>query len=214
MSVTGIASSILSGLSSSHSGQSRSQQVRAEFKQLAEDLQSGNLSQAQQDFTALSKDLTGVSQSGSQTISSSSSSAGSTTSTNPFLQAFNQLGQDLQSGNLQAAQQDLTKIEQTAHQNVQPNAQQAEGHHHYPHHHVEHSQESSSSSASQQMGAIAQAFRQLSQTLQAGNLQGSQQAFSMLQNDLQQIGGFVTAGSAGASSGAASTSAGSLNVSA
>src|SRR5712691_140390 len=168
MSVSGIASSILSGLSGSHNGQSRFQQVRNEFKQLAEDLQSGNLSEAQRDFTALSKNLASVGQSGSQTISSTSS----TTSTSPLLQAFHQLGQDLQPGNLQAAQQ-----------NVQSNAQQAEGHHHLHHRHVESSQEfSSSASVSQQTGAIAQAFRRLAQTLQSGNLQGAQQAFSALQH--------------------------------
>lgn len=49
MSVTGIASTILSGLSGyQHRGQSKVQQLAGEFKQLAQDVQSGNLTQAQQ----------------------------------------------------------------------------------------------------------------------------------------------------------------------
>jgi outer membrane protein assembly factor BamD (BamD/ComL family) len=71
------------------------QQIKAEFQQLGQDLQSGNLTQAQQDYTTLSQNLPGASQS----------------STNPLLQAFAQLGKDLQSGNLQAAQQDYTTVQ-------------------------------------------------------------------------------------------------------
>jgi len=74
--------------------------------------------------------------------------------------------------------------------------------------------ESSQSSSSQQSNPIVQAFSTLAQDLQAGNLSGAQSAFSALQNDLQQIGGFLTAGSNGASSTAAPSSAGSLNVTA
>jgi hypothetical protein len=50
--------------------------------------------------------------------------------------------------------------------------------------------------------------------LQAGNLSGAQSAFAALQNDLQQIGGFLTGGSNGTSSTAAPSSPGSLNVTA
>jgi hypothetical protein len=197
MSVAGIASSILSGLSNIHTGPTKFQQIRSEFQQLGQDLQSGNLTQAQQDYTALTSNLPGFSQ----------------TSSNPLLQAFQQLGQDLQSGNLQAAQQDFTNIEQTAAQNAQESTQQIGGHHHH-HHHVEGSQDSSSSSStSQQTNSIAKDFSQLGQTLQIGNLQGAQRAFATLQNDLQQIGGFITAGSAGASSGGV-PAGGSLNVTA
>jgi hypothetical protein len=215
MSVTGIASSILSGLSGLQHGQSKFQQIRGEFKQLAEDLQSGNLAQAQQDFTTLSKNLPGLSQTSAATSSVASTAGTTQTSSNPLLQAFNQLGQDLQSGNLQAAQQDFTNIQQTAQQAAQQNPQQVGGHHHHHHHHAENSQSaSSSSSGSQQTNPISQAFSQLSQDLQSGNLQGAQQAFATLQSDLQQIGGFTTAGSTGATSGGVASSAGSLNVTA
>jgi len=59
-----------------------------------------------------------------------------------------------------------------------------------------------------------QAFSTLAQDLQAGNLSGAQSAFATLQNDLQQIGGFVTTGSSGASGAAALPISGSLNVTA
>jgi hypothetical protein len=227
MFISGITSSILSGLTGSQHVKSKFEQVRDEFKQLGQDLQSGNLSQAQQDFTALSQNLPGASQSGTiQAASQVSSATGATgttgSSTSSLLQEFNQLGQALQSGNLQAAQQDYTGIQQTVQQSAgtaQPNAQPAGGHHLH-HHHVESSEgsPSSASSSSQQTNSIdhslVQAFSQLAQTLRSGNIQGAQQAFTALQADLQQIGGFVTSASAGSGSTAASTAVGSLNVSA
>src|SRR5258708_33410797 len=98
MSVTGIANSILSTLSGSHDQPSRFQQTRNELQQLGQDLQAGNLTKAQTDFTTLSQDLSGTNQSNRNTTSSVSP-------------AFSQLGQDLRSGNLQAAQQDFTTLQ-------------------------------------------------------------------------------------------------------
>jgi outer membrane protein assembly factor BamD (BamD/ComL family) len=202
MSVTGIASSLLSILSGSRHQQSPMQQIRSEFQQLGQDLQSGNLTQAQSDFTTLSKNLSSVFQnSGVTTDTTTTAAAG----TNPVIQAFNQLGQDLQSGNLQAAQQDFTTIQQDAQQQL--NATQVQGHPHH-HHHAERSENSSSSS--QQTNPVLQAFNQLSQSLQSGNLQSAQQAFSVLQSDLQQIGGFTT--QSGGATSAAAPAASSLNV--
>jgi hypothetical protein len=88
------------------------------------------------------------------------------------VQAFNQLGQDLQSGNLQAAQSDYTNVQQDA----QQNAAQAHGHHHH-HHGSEDSQESGSNPLT---SPINQAFSQLAQSLQTGNLSGAQSAFATL----------------------------------
>ena len=248
MSVTGIASTILTGLNAyQHRGQSKVQQLAGEFQQLAQDVQSGNLTQAQQDFTTLAQNIPGVSLGSvppSTGIANTPSTSGTTatgatggttpatatpSSTNPLIQAFNQLGQDLQSGNLQGAQQDITKIETTAQQNVQASVQQS-GHHRHHHHRVDNDQNSSqsaspasgssspgssSSSLSQLTGSLDQAFGQLAQSLQSGNLQSAQQAFSALQNDLQQIGGFISSGS-GSSAGATTeaAAAGSLNVTA
>lgn len=211
MSIVGILSSNLfsAGASqntqSSQNNASKFQQITSEFQQLGQDLQSGNLTQAQSDFATLAQNLPSASQ-----ITAANTNAAATTSNNPLLQAFAQLGQDLQSGNLQAAQQDYTNIEQDAQQ--QSSNQQVQGHHGHHHHHAESSQ--SSSSSSQQSNPINQAFSALAQDLQAGNLSGAQSAFSALQNDLQQIGGFLTAGSNGASSTAVPSSTGSLNVTA
>jgi outer membrane protein assembly factor BamD (BamD/ComL family) len=118
---------------------------------------------------------------------------------------FQQLGQDLQSGKLQAAQQDFTNLQLDLQQN---SSQQVGGHHHY-HHPAENLQ---SSSSSQQSNPIAQAFSALAQDLRAGNLSAAQSAFATLQNDLQQIGGLLTAGSNGTSSTAIPSSTGSVNV--
>jgi hypothetical protein len=201
MSIIGILSSNLFSAGLNHNTQntqtaqntpSTFQQIKAEFEQLGQDLQSGNLTQAQQDFTNLSQNIPGASQTGS----------------NPVLQALTQLGKDLQAGNLQAAQQDYSTVQQDAEQI----AAQVRGHHGRHHHHTESSQ--SSSSISQQANPIAQAFSTLAQDLQAGNLSGAQSAFAALANDLQQIGGLVTGGSNGASGTAAPPGAGRLNVSA
>ena len=74
---------------------------------------------------------------------------------------FQQLGQDLQAGNLTGAQQDFATRQQAL-----PSGQ----------------------SQSQQNTAspIAQAFTALSQALQSGNLQDAQTAFTTLQGDIQQ----------------------------
>ncbi len=207
MSIIGILSSNLfsagaaQNTRSSQNTPSNFQQIKTEFQQLGQDLQSGNLTAALSDFTTLSQNISGASQ-------STATSANSTTGNNVVAQAFAQLGQDLQSGNLQGAQQDFTNLQK----DVQQNSSQQVGGHRGHHHHTEGSQ--SSSSSSQQANPISQAFSTLAQDLQAGNLSGAQSAFSMLQSDLQQIGGFLTAGSNGTSSTAVPSSTGSLNVTA
>ena len=206
MSIIGILSSNLFSAGAAQNTQSNQsnptvfQQIKTEFQQLGQDLQSGNLTAAQSDFTTLSQNLSGASQ-------SSATTASSATGNTPLAQAFAQLGQDLQSGNLQGAQKDFANVQQDV---QQISSQQVGGHHGHHHHHTE----SSQSSSSQQTNPIAQAFSTLAQDLQAGNLSGAQSAFSTLQNDLQQIGGFLTAGSNGTSSTAVPSSTGSLNVTA
>jgi outer membrane protein assembly factor BamD (BamD/ComL family) len=206
MSIIGILSSNLFSAGAAQNTQNTQsntpvfQQIKTEFQQLGQDLQSGNLTAAQSDFTTLSQNLSGASQ-------SSATTASSATGNTPLAQAFAQLGQDLQSGNLQAAQKDFANVQQDV---QQISSQQVGGHHGHHHHHTE----SSQSSSSQQSDPIAQAFSTLAQDLQAGNLSGAQSAFSTLQNDLQQIGGFLTAGSNGTSSTAVPSATGSLNVTA
>jgi len=75
-----------------------------------------------------------------------------------FQQEFQQLGKDLSSGNLSAAQADFVTLEQDMPQ---------------------------ANSASQTSNPIAQAFQQLSQDLQSGNLSAAQQDYSTIQQDIQ-----------------------------
>ena len=158
MSVSGISSS--SALSQSvQSWQGRAQKIQSEFQQLGQDLQAGNLTKAQADFSVLS-----------QTASSPLQSNGA------LAQAFNSLGSALQSGNLAAAQQ--------AYSSLQQDVQQAgQGHHHHHHHGGMSSQADNSSSGS----ALSQLFSSLGSALQAGNLSAAQTAYATLSQDLQQF---------------------------
>ena len=74
---------------------------------------------------------------------------------------FQQLGQDLQSGNISAAQSDFATLQQYAPQ---------------------------ASSSSQSSNPIAQAFNQLSTDLQAGNTTAAQQDYANIQQDFQNQG--------------------------
>ena len=90
MSVAGIASA---GLSQLANIQRNYQQVRSEFKQLGQDLQAGNLTQAQTDFVTLSQ-----------------SAASQFSGNSPVAKTLNTLGQALQSGNLSGAQQAFASL--------------------------------------------------------------------------------------------------------
>jgi outer membrane protein assembly factor BamD (BamD/ComL family) len=85
------------------------------FNQLSQDLQSGNISAAQQDYTKIQQDFQSASAHKHHHHHSGSGSQSSEIS-----QLFQQLGQELQSGNLAAAQQaygalsqDLLTLSQT-----------------------------------------------------------------------------------------------------
>lgn len=93
------------------------------FAQLAKDLQSGNLSAAQQDFTAIQQAMQSASAAHGHHHHHHSESSSESSSDNPISQLFSQLGQDLQSGNLTAAQQDFTSLQQQFQQNAQNNLQ-------------------------------------------------------------------------------------------
>jgi outer membrane protein assembly factor BamD (BamD/ComL family) len=77
-----------------------------------------------------------------------------------FQQEFQQLGQDLQSGNLSAAQSDFVTLQQIGSQN-------------------------NSAASGQGTSSIAQAFSQLGQDLQSGNISGAQQDFANIQQAFQ-----------------------------
>ena len=81
------------------------------------------------------------------------------TTTQKFKQEFQQLGQDLQAGNLSAAQSDFATLQQTAPQN--------------------------SAIAGQNSNPLSQAFNQLATDLQSGNLTAAQSDFSTIRQDFQ-----------------------------
>jgi len=95
------------------------QQLRASFQQLGSDLTSGNVAAAEKDFASLTQLApTGT----SSTSTSSTTTSGSQTSVQQEMQ---QLGADLQSGNLSAAKQDYASIQRSV-------QQQHIGHGHHP----------------------------------------------------------------------------------
>ncbi len=114
---------------------------------------------------------------------------------NPIAQGFSRLSQDLQSGDLSAAQQDYSTIQQDF-QSMATQSQAMRTHHH---HHVG---DGSSSRA------VSQLFSELGSALQSGNLTNAQQAYSSLQQDLLQI----AQGGASSSSTPGSTTLGGLSV--
>jgi hypothetical protein len=159
MSVSGV--SLSSSLSQSlQTWQTKAQKIQSEFQQLGQDLQAGNLSQAQSDFSTLSKNVSSPLQSNSA-----------------LAQAFGAVGSALQSGNLPAAQQ--------AYANLQQDVEQAgQGHHHH-HPHVG----GISQAIKSPLGStLSQIFGGLGSALQSGNLTTAQTAYSTLSQDLQQLG--------------------------
>ncbi len=79
-----------------------------------------------------------------------------------FQQTFQQLGKDLQSGNLSAAQSDFATLQQ-----LQPQSN------------------ANASSASESNNPTAQAFSQLATDLQSGNLSAAQQDYTTIQQAFQ-----------------------------
>jgi hypothetical protein len=155
MSVSSISSSNFLNYNT-QSIQSQMQQFRQEFQQLGQDLQSGNLSAAQSDLSALQQLNPQAQTSASQ-------------SNNPIAQEFSQLAKDIQSGNTSAAQQDYTQIQQ----DFQSQAGQAHAHHHH--------------GGGGGSGEITQLLDQLGQELQSGNASTAQQTYNTLLQDFQQF---------------------------
>jgi len=79
-----------------------------------------------------------------------------------FQQEFQQLGQDLQSGNLSAAQSDFATMQQ--------------------------SRQANSTASAPSTDPITQAFNQLSTDLKSGNTTAAQQDYATIQQDLQNQG--------------------------
>ena len=113
-----MTSSLLSQIAGSPSAAS---QFATGLNQLAKDLQSGNLSAAQQDYVTLSQDALDGATTSSATTSAGgitpsllSEIASSSSSANSFASAFNQLGADLASGDLTSADGDMLSLDSTA----------------------------------------------------------------------------------------------------
>ncbi|HTQ59145.1 MAG TPA: hypothetical protein VMI32_02910 [Candidatus Solibacter sp.] len=175
--------------------QSKFKQMQQEFASLGQDLRSGNLTQAQSDFSTLQQLLPSQWQSGSNGAQSNLQNA------NPVSQAIAQLGQDLKAGNLSAAQSDFTTLQQDLQQ------QGTNSVHRHHHHHA------AASGGSAQQNGSATLFGELGQDLQSGNLTAAQQTYSALQQDfLQFAAGGGTSGSSGL--GSTTSAVASLNVSA
>jgi hypothetical protein len=138
------------------STQNGAQKLKQNYQQLGQDLQSGNVAQAEADLAGLQAGFVST-----QPLASSSPSA--------VNQAFNQIAQDLQSGNLTAAQTDYAALQQNLQQNGHPY----------------HSHRFGSHEASAQ---LQQELSQLGQALQTGNTAGAQQAYASLQTDLSAFG--------------------------
>ena len=85
------------------------QKVRSDLRQVGQDLQSGNVTQASADYATLEQDLPGS----------------ATDPNSPFGQKLAALGQALQSGDLSGAQQAYSALHQS---------RGAGGHHHHHHH--------------------------------------------------------------------------------
>ena len=198
MGIFGIASGILGQIGSAATPNPNKQQFKEGFQQLGQDLQSGNLSQAQSDFASLQQLLPSGQQSSLLTPVSGAQNS------NPLAAAVSQLAQDLKSGNLTAEQSDFASFQQDL-QQAGPQSGAAHGHHH--HHHSD----NDSSQSSSQPNSISTLFGQLGQDLQSGNVSAAQQAYSSLQQDFQQ---FVHSNSSSSSGAPSAASGASFSVSA
>ena len=175
------AASISSWRSSIH-------QARQDFDQLFQALQGGNLSAAQQAYSAFQQVQAGLTSSGTQ--------AGGTTTTGTATSAvasdWSTLGQALQSGSLSSAQDALAKLVQDAqstwqaqHQQEMLNArsvnalmQGGQGT----------SATSGATSASSATGSVQNDLTALSQALQSGDTTSAQNLLAQLEQDLQASG--------------------------
>src|SRR5271156_4679963 len=205
MSISSIANTALSSLltatqsAQNGSGQGKFQQIQSEFQKLGQDLQAGNLTQAQQDYATLSQNFPNA-QTG--TTSGTATTGSTANGANPIAQAFTALAQDLQNGNLSGAQQDYATIQQDFQQQ-----QQGAGQVHHHHHH--------GGGGGQQGSQVSQTLNSLSTALQTGNLSSAQTEFAALEQDLAQFTAGSSSGSASGSSSSSTQATGSgLNVTA
>lgn len=167
MSISGI-----SNISSNQHQVGNPSTYQQSLQQFSQALQSGNASAAQSDFAALQQ---AFSQPANPT-SSNSSSATSSPST-PTTQALKQLASDLQSGNISAAQQDYTTLQQDLRSQGGP----AKNHFHH------HDGLKSGGDGSSNQSSLLQDLSQVGQSILSGSLAAAQQAYLALQPQFSQL---------------------------
>lgn len=111
MFVGAILGSVLHSALAATNPPSKLKQFQQELQQLGNDLKSGNLGQAQSDLERLEHNSPFL-RAGTTASTGSPAGAGVSASHNPIARAFTQLEQDLKAGNLAAAQQDFSTIQQ------------------------------------------------------------------------------------------------------
>ena len=131
------------------------QSMQRAFQQVGNDLQSGNLAAAQNDYVTLSKD-------NPASATGSASAAG---------RAYSQLGQDLRSGNLAAAQLDYASLKRDTVQPESPTtatgaAASKQG---TVHHHRHHATGDTSSSISQLLDSASPALQAYNTSTSTGS---------------------------------------------
>lgn len=204
MSVSGLSSSNFLSSFNPTAAQSKFKQIQQDFQQLGQDLQSGNLTQAQSDFSALQQLLPGQQpQSTTAATNTTNTAPSGSPSTNPISRGVAQLGTDLQSGNLSAAQSDFATLQQDL---QQQNGVSSRHFYHHRGHPISENPQNGPNSPATLLG-------ELGQELQSGNLTAAQQTYSSLQQDFQQFIGGNNSGSSSSTS-ASTVRSGSLNVSA
>jgi hypothetical protein len=102
-----------SGSSSATTSASNSSAIAQAFSQLGKDLQSGNLSGARQDFSNIQQDTQSQSTQAHGHHHHHGGGGGLSSSQSTLAQEFAQLGQDLQAGNVSAAQQAYSAVQQS-----------------------------------------------------------------------------------------------------
>jgi hypothetical protein len=118
LSSTGLSSSLLSQIADSSSA---ANEFVSDLNLLAKDVDSGDLTAAQQDWVTLSQDAqdgatssTATSSDSGVTTSILSDVAASSTSSSAFVSDLNELGTDLENGDIGSAQNDLLSLSTTA----------------------------------------------------------------------------------------------------
>ncbi len=208
MSVTGIAANLLFqtfAANTAKKSQGSFGQIHSEVQQLGQDLQAGNLTQAQQDFAALSKNFPGTTAASQPQTPATNTNISATTSvaSNSPSQAFSAVGQALQSGNLSAAQTAFATLQQ----DLSPSSI---GRIHLRHQH--HSGAGSEGDSQvDQSNRIAQALNTLLRDVQSENFSAAQSAYATMQQEMG-LGSLVSSGAAPSAS-IGNASVGGLNIS-